>query len=200
MLSVCGQRIINWVFVRPTRPDAVTALNSKQATYRLPAGRRLLFPLLLAEKVPFPRATKEIGDVCTQARKFDKKDLFLFAKLMQISTIFLEGLEAKLLSTWCYTRIHQDCIKRSLKITFVRKFLFAPWLRAVLAVEITPNFNRKKSILICWKLILHGRAVILLTIPEVSALQIKMLSNNKILLELLRSPYATRTWNVPNTL
>ena len=67
MLSVCGQRIINWVFVRPTRPDAVTALNSKQATYRLPAGRRLLFPLLLAEKVPFPRATKEIGDVCTQA-------------------------------------------------------------------------------------------------------------------------------------
>ena len=29
--------------------------------------RRLLFPLLHAEKVPFPRATKEIGDVCTQA-------------------------------------------------------------------------------------------------------------------------------------
>ena len=33
----------------------------------LPACRRLLFPLLHAEKVPFPRATKEIGDVCTQA-------------------------------------------------------------------------------------------------------------------------------------
>ena len=33
----------------------------------LPACRRLLFNLLHAEKVPFPRATKEIGDVCTQA-------------------------------------------------------------------------------------------------------------------------------------
>ena len=33
----------------------------------LPACRCLLFPLLHAEKVPFPRATKEIGDVCTQA-------------------------------------------------------------------------------------------------------------------------------------
>ena len=33
----------------------------------LPACRRLLFPLLHAEKVPFPRATKEIGNVCTQA-------------------------------------------------------------------------------------------------------------------------------------
>ena len=31
----------------------------------LPACRRLLFPLL--HVVPFPRATKEIGDVCTQA-------------------------------------------------------------------------------------------------------------------------------------
>ena len=33
----------------------------------LPACRRLLFPLLHAEKGSFPRATKEIGDVCTQA-------------------------------------------------------------------------------------------------------------------------------------
>ena len=34
----------------------------------LPVCRRLLFPLLHAEKVgPFPRETKEIGDVCTQA-------------------------------------------------------------------------------------------------------------------------------------
>ena len=35
----------------------------------LPACRRLLFPLLHAEKAPFPfpRATKEIGDVYTQA-------------------------------------------------------------------------------------------------------------------------------------
>ena len=36
----------------------------------LPACRRLLFPLLHVEKkkkIPFPRATKEIGDVCTQA-------------------------------------------------------------------------------------------------------------------------------------
>ena len=33
----------------------------------LPACRSLLFPLLHAEKVPFPRATKEIADVCTQA-------------------------------------------------------------------------------------------------------------------------------------
>ena len=33
----------------------------------LPACRRLLFPLLHAEKGP--RATKEIGDVCTQATK-----------------------------------------------------------------------------------------------------------------------------------
>ena len=37
-----------------------------QVTQVLPACRRLLFPLLHAEKVPFPRATKEIGDVCTQ--------------------------------------------------------------------------------------------------------------------------------------
>ena len=29
--------------------------------------------------------------------------------------------------------------------------MFAPWLCAVLAVEITPNFNRKKSILVCFK-------------------------------------------------
>ena len=36
----------------------------------LPACRRLLFPLLHAEKVPFPRATKEIGDVCTQTTDF----------------------------------------------------------------------------------------------------------------------------------
>ena len=48
-----------------------------------------------------------------KVRKFDKKYLFLFAKLMQISTIFLEGLEAKLLSTWCYTRIHQLFLKGS---------------------------------------------------------------------------------------
>ena len=33
----------------------------------LPACRRLLFALLHAEKGP-PRATKEIGDVCTQAK------------------------------------------------------------------------------------------------------------------------------------
>ena len=32
-----------------------------------PACRRLLFPLLH----PFPRATKEIGDVCTQAIQDD---------------------------------------------------------------------------------------------------------------------------------
>ena len=39
------------------------------AIWALPACRRLLFPLLHAgkKKVPFPRATKEIGDVCTQA-------------------------------------------------------------------------------------------------------------------------------------
>ena len=38
---------------------------------KLPACRRRLFPLLHAEKgpfSPFPRATKGIGDVCTQAR------------------------------------------------------------------------------------------------------------------------------------
>ena len=33
----------------------------------LPACSCLLFPLLHAD-VPFPHATKEIGDVCTQAR------------------------------------------------------------------------------------------------------------------------------------
>ena len=33
----------------------------------LPACRRLLFPLLYVEKGP--HATKEIGDVCTQARE-----------------------------------------------------------------------------------------------------------------------------------
>ena len=38
----------------------------KRSFLVLPACRRLLFPLLHAV-VPFPRATKEIGDVCTQA-------------------------------------------------------------------------------------------------------------------------------------
>ena len=47
------------------------------------ACRRLLFPLLHPEKrrlrrryadVPFPRATKEIGDVCTQARDSEFND------------------------------------------------------------------------------------------------------------------------------
>ena len=41
-------------------------------TRNLPACRRLLFPLLHVEKVPFPRATKEIGDVCTQATRNGK--------------------------------------------------------------------------------------------------------------------------------
>ena len=40
-----------------------------ERTYSLPACRRLLFPLLHAEKGR-PRATKEIGDVCTQANIF----------------------------------------------------------------------------------------------------------------------------------
>ena len=38
----------------------------------LPACRRLLFPLL------FPRATKEIGDVCTQARSYPVRLFFGF--------------------------------------------------------------------------------------------------------------------------
>ena len=46
MLSVCGQRIINWVLVRPTGLDAVTALNSKQATYKLVSKIHLFFLLL----------------------------------------------------------------------------------------------------------------------------------------------------------
>ena len=48
MLSVCGQRITNWVFVRPTRLDAVTALNSKQATYKQ-VSKLHLFLLLLSK-------------------------------------------------------------------------------------------------------------------------------------------------------
>ena len=36
------------------------------ATHALACVHSLLFPLLHVEKVPFPRATKEIGDVCTQ--------------------------------------------------------------------------------------------------------------------------------------
>ena len=40
---------------------------SKTTKNCLRADGRLLFPLLHAEKVPFPRATKEIGDVCIQA-------------------------------------------------------------------------------------------------------------------------------------
>ena len=45
-------------------------------TQKLLACRRLLFPLLHAEKeeeVPFPRATKEIGDVCTQATQKENR-------------------------------------------------------------------------------------------------------------------------------
>ena len=41
-----------------------------KTAFFLPVCRRLLFLLLHAEKVPFPRATKEIGDVCTQATFF----------------------------------------------------------------------------------------------------------------------------------
>ena len=56
---------------------------------QLPACRRLLFPLLHVEKaglwkrdvVPFPRATKEIGDVCTQAKKADQVFFFLLFTL-----------------------------------------------------------------------------------------------------------------------
>ena len=44
----------------------------------LPACRRLLFPLLHAEK---GRATKEIGDVCTQAR--ENVYVFVFLKKEQ---------------------------------------------------------------------------------------------------------------------
>ena len=49
----------------PTKQFAFRTLSWFHA--KLPACRRLLFPLLHAEKVFFPRATKEIGDVCTQA-------------------------------------------------------------------------------------------------------------------------------------
>ena len=50
-----------------TIPQVTQAHTCQVVDYTLPAGRRLLFPLLHAEKGPFPRATKEIGDVCTQA-------------------------------------------------------------------------------------------------------------------------------------
>ena len=58
-----------------THIDLLLFLFLVGAGMQLPACRRLLFPLLHAEKerlrnavvVPFPRATKEIGDVCTQA-------------------------------------------------------------------------------------------------------------------------------------
>ena len=39
--------------------------NLSHLLFYLPACRRLLFPLL--HDVPFPRAAKEIGDVCAQA-------------------------------------------------------------------------------------------------------------------------------------
>ena len=65
----------------------------------------------------------------------------------------------KRLLTWCCT-----CIYQLLKALRLRKnvsqnnfcniiglSLLAPWLCAVLAVEITPNFNRIKSILVCLK-------------------------------------------------
>ena len=51
--------------------DQILNCRAKTLKFRgavnLPVCRRLLFPLLHAEKGPFPRATKEIGDVCTQA-------------------------------------------------------------------------------------------------------------------------------------
>ena len=60
--------------------ETLSGILDSKAWDSLPSCRRLLFPLLHAEKgrlrrlrrryadVPFPRATKEIGDVCTHAR------------------------------------------------------------------------------------------------------------------------------------
>ena len=56
----------NWW--RERTPTADASQSNEEISQRLPACRRLLFPLLHAEKGPFPRATKEIGDVCTQAK------------------------------------------------------------------------------------------------------------------------------------
>ena len=72
---------------------------------QLPACRRLLFPLLHVEKaglwkrdvVPFPRATKEIGDVCTQATKADKV-FFFFCSLSILVPSFL-------LITWSWLQM-----------------------------------------------------------------------------------------------
>lgn len=59
----------------------------------LPACRRLLFPLC-TQKVPFPRATKAIGDVCTQARRSPKSQTILRSgwycrQYLQISYVLL---------------------------------------------------------------------------------------------------------------
>ena len=75
---------------------------------QLPACRRLLFPLLHAEKgrlrnavanrvpasgwVPFPRATKEIGDVCTQARWTAAKNTIVKAAFKLRSSPVIEKL------------------------------------------------------------------------------------------------------------
>ena len=70
----------------------------KSPHYCLPACRRLLFPLLHAEKglflffFSFPRATKEIGDVCTQATLLLEyifaKSALLYALLFVITNIY----------------------------------------------------------------------------------------------------------------
>ena len=66
----------------------------------LPACRRFLFPLLHAEKGPFPRATKEIGDVCTQASLLATRATWQMTRLTRwISSDFSYPIQAKLLET-----------------------------------------------------------------------------------------------------
>ena len=82
----------------------------KKSIFRkaLPACRRLLFPLLHAEKVPFPRATKEIGDVCTQAKEsifFAKQELITRARFADWWQVYLKfairTLNLSLISCLC---------------------------------------------------------------------------------------------------
>ena len=61
----------------------------------LPACRRLLFPLLYVEIVPFPRATKEIGEVCMQATDSD----FVMLMTLLATLIFIFHLTSPTLTS-----------------------------------------------------------------------------------------------------
>ena len=87
---------------------------SWEPTIDLPACRRLLFPL-------FPRATKEIGDVCTQANNWLVPNISGFiAQLVEHRTGIVRSLVQTLLKSWIFFRLLYELHKlHSLQWSFL---------------------------------------------------------------------------------